>query len=83
MAYDLFLDMSNPGHVIRRKRQPKYTYRWLYQWPGHSPETLEKTGKYWYYNTPGSGETGCDTLDGAKGDLLYAGAKVWREKILN
>lgn len=68
-------------YIPSKKNESKKRY-WYYQHEGEQPQELIKEGKYWYYNCPkknGGGEIGCDTLDGAKGDLKYYGSKVWSE----
>ena len=69
---------------------PKSTRVWYYQHEGEDRQLIVKDGKYWYYNPPANltqgltGEVGCDTLNGAKGDLLtYEGTRVWSELISN
>lgn len=87
--------MSRPTHAIdmstlkmvRLKREPVKHRRWYYQHPGEEKQEIEKQGKWWHYNPPAvnitkglGGTIGCDTLGGAKGDLLqYEGTKVWSE----
>ena len=72
--------LSNFFYIPSNKPAKKRT--WYYQHEGEEKQQLIKEGKYWYYNSPiknGGGEIGCDTLDGAKGDLKYYGSKVWSE----
>jgi len=77
--------------LVRIRKNPKKKKKkriWMYQWPGEKPQELIKEGRWWYYNNSMkasniSGEVGCDTLAGAKGDLVYSGAKVWVELIPN
>lgn len=68
-------------------KKPKNTRVWMYQHEGEKEQEIVKEGRYWYYNCPesvGGGEVGCDTLDGAKGDLrLYEGTRVWSKLIPN
>lgn len=69
---------------IPSKRKATKQRVWYYQFPGEDKQQINKDGKWWYYNcakSVGGGEVGCDSLTGAKGDLLYSGAKVWSELI--
>ena len=52
---------------------------WMYQFEGGKPQAITKEGRWWHYNNEFGSDIGCDTLAGAKGDLLYSGARVWRE----
>ncbi len=72
---------------IRRKPVPGHGYEvhWWYQYPGEEPKEfyLDPADHFWYYDSPervGAGNTGCDTLRGAKGDVVYSGGKVWCER---
>lgn len=61
-------------------KRPKRHRQWMYQLPNEKPREIIKDGKWWHYQTQ-AGSVGCDTLDGAKSDLKYLGAKVWSELI--
>jgi len=56
---------------------PKKRRLWYYKFEGEKERPIIKDGRWWYYNVEGFGDTGCDTLGGAKGDLLSMGAKVY------
>lgn len=83
--------MKTPTHgidmmtfkLVKLKKQPKKYKVWLYQFKGmEKPRQLLKDGKYWYYNDT-HGEVGCDSLEGAKGDIVYGEGKVWHEWRVN
>jgi len=65
------------------KKRPTQYRVWFYQHAGEAKQKLYKHDRYWYYECPervGAGRHGCDSLAGAKGDLLcYEGTKVWSE----
>ena len=59
--------------------KPRKRRIWKYQFPNGEMGTIQKDGSFWYYNDK-FGETGCESLFGAKQDLiLIHGAKVWSE----
>jgi len=73
-----------PFFSIPIKKQATKKRVWFYQHSGEDKQQINREGKWWYYNSPainGGGEVGCDSLNDAKGDLLYSGAKVWSELI--
>jgi len=74
-----FMSFLNVFSISVVKKHPVKRHVWMYQFEGGRPQEIIKEGRWWYFNTEQGGETGCDTLAGAKQDLLYSGAKVWRE----